>query len=179
MRPLFALSAAIDWLNARLGMVANGLVLFACLVSAGNAMVRYAFDNSSNAWLELQWYMFAVIVMFGASYTLQRNEHVRVDILYLHYGERGQAWCDLLGTVFFLVPACAFLGWLSWPFFLQSYATNETSMNAGGLLRWPIKLVLPLGFALVMIQGISEIIKKAAFLLGYRIVAARYVRPDQ
>jgi TRAP-type mannitol/chloroaromatic compound transport system permease small subunit len=179
MPMLLALSAAIDRLNARLGTLANWLVLFACLVSAANAMFRYAFDIGSNAWLELQWYMFAAMVMFGASYTLQRNEHVRVDILYLAYGERGQHWCDLLGTLVFLIPSCVLLGWLSWPFFAQSFATGEISGNAGGLVRWPIKAVLPLGFALVALQGASEAIKKAAYLAGYRVVEARYVRPEQ
>jgi TRAP-type mannitol/chloroaromatic compound transport system permease small subunit len=176
---LLALSAAIDKINAKLASIANWLVLLACLVSAANAMIRYAFDMGSNAWLELQWYMFAVMVMFGASYTLQRNEHVRVDILYIAYGERGQHWCDLLGTVLFLIPVCAMLAFLSWPFFAQSYATGEVSGNAGGLIRWPIKFVLPLGFALLVLQGVSEAIKKAAFLAGYRVEESRYVRPDQ
>jgi len=176
---LLALSTAIDKFNEKLGWIANWLVLLACLVSAANAMFRYAFDIGSNAWLELQWYMFAVMVMFGASYTLQRNEHVRVDILYLAYGERGQHWCDLIGTLVFLLPMCVMLGWLSWPFFAQSYATGEISGNAGGLVRWPIKAVLPLGFLLLLLQGISEAIKKAAYLRGYRVHEARYVRPDQ
>jgi len=176
---LLALSAAIDKLNEKLGVAANWLVLLACLVSAANAMFRYAFDMGSNAWLELQWYMFAVMVMFGASYTLQRNEHVRVDVLYVSYSERGQHWCDLIGTLVFLLPMCAMLGWLSWPFFAQSFATGEISGNAGGLVRWPIKAVLPLGFLLLALQGISEAIKKAAVLRGYRIVEARYVRPEQ
>ena len=117
-------------------------MLAACVVSAGNAMIRYAFGYSSNGWLELQWYMFAVIVMFGASYTFKRNEHVRVDILYLMLSERGQLWLDLIGTLFFLIPACLLLGCLSWPFFMQAYDVGEHSSNAGGLLRWPIKFVI-------------------------------------
>jgi TRAP-type mannitol/chloroaromatic compound transport system permease small subunit len=156
-------------------------VLLACIVSAGNAMVRYAYDTSSNAWLEIQWYMFAVIVMFGASYTMKRNEHVRVDILYMNLSRRGQLWIDILGTLVFLLPTCTILAWLSWPFFMQSFNVYEHSSNAGGLLRWPIKLVLPVGFALVALQGVSELIKRVAFLNGYAVdsLEAHYERPTQ
>src|SRR6201996_8465580 len=149
MRPLLAVSAAIDQVNEKIGYVCNLLVLAACLVSAGNAMIRYAFGYSSNGWLELQWYMFAILVMFGASYTFRRNEHVRVEILYLMLSERGRLWLDLICTVIFLVPICLLLAYLSWPFFLLSYHDGELSPNAGGLLRWPIKLVLPAGFVLL------------------------------
>jgi len=176
---LLRLSQVIDFLNERLGRIANWLVLFACLISAGNAMSRYAFDLSSNAWLEVQWYMFALIVMLGASYTLQRNEHVRVDILFLNLSPRGQLWIDILGAILFLLPACFILGWLSWPFFYQSYQVGEWSGNAGGLIRWPIKFVLPLGFALLALQGISELIKRIGALNGYVAVGARYERPTQ
>ena len=147
MRLLLKFSAVIDAINEKIGVVCNWLVLLACIVSGGNAMVRYAYDESSNAWLEVQWYMFAVIVMFGAAYTLKRNEHVRVDLFYMTLGRRGQLWIDILGTIVFLLPTCAILAWLSWPFFMQSYNVLEHSSNAGGLLRWPIKLVLPVGFA--------------------------------
>src|SRR5215813_3728925 len=116
MRPLLAVSNAIDLLNEKIGYICNLLVLLSCLVSAGNAMIRYAFDYSSNSWLELQWYMFAVLVMFGASYTLKRNEHVRVEIFYLTLSERGRLWLDLIGTIVFMVPACLLIGYLSWPF---------------------------------------------------------------
>lgn len=179
MKGLLRFSAAIDWANERIAVVANWLVLLSCLVSAGNAMVRYAFDISSNAWLEMQWYMYAVIVMFGASYTLLRNEHVRVDIIYVLLGERKQIWVDILGCILFLLPACVLLAWLSWPFFAQSYAVSEGSSNAGGLLRWPIKLVLPIGFALLALQGISELIKRAAALQGLVRIDSRYERPQQ
>ena len=108
-----------------LGGVCNWLVLAACVVSAGNAMIRYAFGYSSNAWLELQWYMFAVFVMFGASYTFKKNEHVRVEILYLTLSERGQLWLDLIGTLVFLIPSCLLPAYLSWPFFMQSYEVSE------------------------------------------------------
>lgn len=181
MRLLLSVSALIDAMNEKIGLICNWLVLLACVVSAGNAMVRYAYDQSSNAWLEVQWYMFAVIVMFGAAYTLRKNEHVRVDILYMTLSRRGQLWIDILGTLIFLIPTCAILAWLSWPFFMQSYNVLEASSNAGGLLRWPIKLVLPLGFALVALQGISELIKRVAFLNDYSVdsLEAHYERPTQ
>ena len=181
MRLLLSFSTLVDALNEKIGNVCNWLVLLACVVSAGNAMVRYAYDTSSNAWLEIQWYMFAVIVMFGASYTMKRNEHVRVDLLYMNLGRRGQLWIDILGTLIFLLPTCTILAWLSWPFFMQSFNVNEGSSNAGGLLRWPIKLVLPVGFALVALQGLSELIKRVAFLNGYAVdsLEAHYERPTQ
>ncbi len=181
MRLLLSFSAAIDAINEKIGVVCNWLVLLACVVSAGNAMVRYAYDQSSNGWLEIQWYMFAVIVMFGAAYTLKRNEHVRVDLLYMTLGRRGQLWVDILGTLFFLLPTCAILAWLSWPFFIQAYNVNEHSSNAGGLLRWPIKFVLPVGFALLALQGVSELIKRVAFLNDYPVdsLEAHYERPQQ
>jgi TRAP-type mannitol/chloroaromatic compound transport system permease small subunit len=179
LQGLLRISNVIDWLNDRLGSLANILVLLCCAVSAANAMVRYAFDYSSNGWLEVQWYMFAVIVMFGASYTFKRNEHVRVEIFYLFLNERGQHWLDLFGTLLFLIPVCLLLAALSWPFFLQSYAVNEWSSNAGGLLRWPIKLVLPLGFGLIALQGVSEVIKRIAALRGYVVIDAKYERPTQ
>ena len=132
MRLLLSFSAVIDALNEKIGIICNWLVLIACIVSGGNAMVRYAYDQSSNAWLEVQWYMFAVIVMFGAAYTLKRNEHVRVDLFYMTLSRRGQLWIDILGTLVFLLPTCIILAWLSWPFFMQSFAVGEHSSNAGG-----------------------------------------------
>src|SRR6201990_860151 len=125
MRPFLALSAAIDQVNEKIGYICNFLVLAACLVSAGNAMIRYAFGYSSNGWLELQWYMFAILVMFGASYTFKRNEHVRVEILYLMLSERGQLWLDMVGTLIFLIPSCLLLALLSLPFFMQAYNVSE------------------------------------------------------
>jgi TRAP-type mannitol/chloroaromatic compound transport system permease small subunit len=179
LQALLRFSGAIDRLNERLGMLANVLVLLCCMISAANAMIRYAFDTSSNGWLEAQWYMFAVIVMFGASYTLKRNEHVRVEIFYLYLSERGQYWLDLIGALLFLIPVCVLLAVLSWPFFMQSFVVDETSPNAGGLLRWPIKLVLPVGFALIALQGISEVIKRIAALRGVTKIDAHYERPMQ
>ena len=179
MRPLLALSTAIDLINEKIGNVCNFLVLAACIVSAANAMIRYAFGYSSNGWLELQWYMFAILVMFGASYTFKRNEHVRVEIFYLFLSERGQIRLDLIGTLFFLIPSCLLLAYLSWPFFLQAYAVGEMSGNAGGLVRWPIKFVIPAGFVMLALQGVSEVIKRIAALMGEVTIDAKYERPTQ
>ena len=179
MRPLLALSTAIDKLNEKIGYICNFLVLLAVLVSAGNAMIRYAFGFSSNGWLELQWYMFSVLVMFGAAYTFKRNEHVRVEIFYLFLSERGQLWLDMIGTLFFLIPSCLLLAYLSWPFFMQAYAVSEVSSNAGGLIRWPIKFVIPAGFVMLALQGMSEVIKRIAALQGTVTIDAKYERPTQ
>jgi TRAP-type mannitol/chloroaromatic compound transport system permease small subunit len=179
MRPLLAVSSAIDLLNEKIGYFCNFLVLAACIVSAGNAMIRYAFSYSSNGWLELQWYMFAILVMFGASYTFKRNEHVRVEIFYLFLSERGQLWLDMIGTLFFLIPSCLLLAYLSWPFFMQAYSVGEMSGNAGGLIRWPIKFVIPAGFVLLALQGVSEVIKRIAALKGEVTIDAKYERPTQ
>jgi TRAP-type mannitol/chloroaromatic compound transport system permease small subunit len=177
---LLPVTEVIDWVNEQIGKICDWLVLLACVVSAGNAMVRYAYDTSSNAWLEIQWYMFAIMVMFGAAYTLKKNEHVRVDIVYMVLSERGQLWIDIMGTLLFLLPACVLLTWLSWPFFMQSFNVFEHSSNAGGLLRWPIKLVLPVGFGLVALQGFSELIKRVASLEGLKVeVETKYERPLQ
>jgi TRAP-type mannitol/chloroaromatic compound transport system permease small subunit len=167
MKALLKLSQAIDALNEKAGWIATWLVLFACLISAGNAVMRWGFDMSSNAWLEVQWYLFAGMVMLGGGYTLRTNEHVRVDVFYSRYGERKRAWLDLLGAIFFLLPMSVIIGWLSWPLFADSYAVGEISGNAGGLIRWPAKILLPIGFLLLTLQGISEIIKRAAVLRGH------------
>ena len=179
MRPLLAFSNAIDLLNEKLGGICNWLVLAAVVISAGNAMIRYAFGYSSNAWLELQWYLFAVFIMFGASYTFKKNEHVRVEIMYLMLSERGQLWLDMIGTLFFLIPSCLLLAYLSWPFFMQAYHVGEISSNAGGLIRWPIKFVGPAGFVFLALQGVSEVIKRIAALQGYVMIDAKYERPLQ
>jgi TRAP-type mannitol/chloroaromatic compound transport system permease small subunit len=179
VRVLLALSRFIDAMNARFGTLANWAVLLACAISAGNAMIRYAYDTSSNAWLELQWYLFTAVVMLGASYTLQKNEHVRVDILYMRLSERGKEWLDLIGTVVFLLPTMLLLAWLSWPLLRESWHVQETSSNAGGLLRWPVLLMIPLGFCLVALQGISEIVKRIAALEGKVKLDTHYERPLQ
>lgn len=179
MGAFIQLSKLIDGLNDRLGRVANWMVLAAALISAANAMSRYAFDISSNAYLEIQWYLFAAIVMLGASHTLRMNEHVRVDIIYTHLSERGKEWLDLVGTAVFLVPSMLVIAYYSWPFFMQSWSVQEISGNAGGLLRWPVKFLVPLGFTLVALQGVSEIIKRAASLHGDVRYTTHYERPVQ
>jgi TRAP-type mannitol/chloroaromatic compound transport system permease small subunit len=179
LRALLAFSAVVDWVNEKLGRLANISVLIACFVSGINAMIRYAFDMSSNAWLELQWYLFAVVVMFGASYTMQKNEHVRVDVIYMNLSERKQLWVDIIGGLVFMLPACVVIGYYSWPFFVQSWNTNEISSNAGGLIRWPVKFLVPLGFFLLFLQGVSEIIKRIAALQGLTTINAKYERPEQ
>ena len=179
MKFLLSVSRLIDAANARLGVIANWLVLLSCLISAGNAFSRYAFSISSNAWLEIQWYMFGALVMLGASYTLKRNEHVRVDIVYTNVSTRRQIGIDIFGTVLFLLPATLILCYLSWPIFYNSWTEGEISANAGGLVRWPIKIFLPLGFALLSLQGISELIKRIAILTGHMKADLHYERPLQ
>lgn len=179
MRTLIAISAFIDVVNKQLSKIASWLVLICCLISAGNAFSRYLINMSSNAWLEIQWYMFAGMFMLGASYTLCRNEHVRVDILYSHLSTRKQIWIDLFGGIFFLLPAAIILAWMSWPVFYTSWAENEMSGNAGGLIRWPVKIFLPLGFALLTAQGVSEVIKRIAMLTGHMKADSHYERPLQ
>jgi TRAP-type mannitol/chloroaromatic compound transport system permease small subunit len=164
VKALLRVSRAIDAVNDRAGIVAIWLVLIACLVSTGNALSRYILNISSNAWLELQWYMFAAIVLLGGPGTLRLNEHVRVDLFYSAVSERTRLWIDLLGTLLFLLPICTILVYFTWPFFLDSWRIGETSLNAGGLVRWPVKLLLPVGFGLMALQGISEIIKRIAAL---------------
>jgi TRAP-type mannitol/chloroaromatic compound transport system permease small subunit len=172
MNTLLGLARLIDALNERVGRVVLWLVLVATLVSAGNALARYLLGESSNAWLEIQWYLFGAIFLLGAGYTLKHNGHVRIDIFYNRLPRRGQAWVDLLGGVLFLLPMTVLLAWLAWPMFLEAWTSGEMSPDAGGLLRWPVKLLLPLGFALLALQGLSEVIKQAGVLSG-RIEPAR------
>jgi TRAP-type mannitol/chloroaromatic compound transport system permease small subunit len=175
---LLRLSRGIDALNERVGHLVYWLILAAVLVSAGNASVRYAFDISSNAWLELQWYLFSAVFLLAAGYTLLHNEHVRIDVIIGRFSPRTRAWVDLLGGLFFLLPMAVVITVLSWPVFVESWTRNEVSSDAGGLLRWPVKLLIPIGFLLLVLQGISEITKRLAFLLG-RIPdpAERHVDP--
>jgi TRAP-type mannitol/chloroaromatic compound transport system permease small subunit len=163
---LLAVSRFVDRINERVGRAVYWLVLAAVLVSSGNAVVRYLFDYSSNGWLELQWYLYTGFFLVGAGYTLLRNEHVRIDIISSRLSPRKRAWIDLLGGIFFLMPMALIIMVLSWPVFTKSFALTEYSPNAGGLLRWPVKLMIPAGFFLLAIQGLSEIIKRAAFLMG-------------
>ncbi|HUX26374.1 MAG TPA: TRAP transporter small permease subunit [Burkholderiales bacterium] len=166
MKLLLKLSGLIDALNERVGRLSYWLILAAVLISAGNATVRYVFDRSSNAWLEIQWYLFSAVFLFCAGYTLLHNQHVRIDVVASHLSKRARAWIDVLGTLFFLLPMATVIMWLSWPVFTQSYRIHEMSSNAGGLIIWPARLMVPVGFFLLVLQGISELIKRIAFLLG-------------
>jgi len=179
MKGLLAFSRVVDAVNHRLGNVAEVLVMLSCLISAGNAFSRYAFGASSNAWLEIQWYMFAAVVMLGASYTLKKNEHVRVDIVYANVSTRRQIGIDIFGFVLFMLPATLIMTYLSWPIFHNSWMLGEISSNAGGLIRWPVKIFLPLGFALLTLQGISELIKRIAMRTGHMPADLHYERPLQ
>jgi len=167
VRFLLRLSRAIDALNEQVGHLVYWLVLAAVVVSAGNAMMRYTFDMSSNAWLELQWYLFSAVFLLAAGYTLLHNEHVRIDVVYGHLPPRVRAWIDLVGSVFFLLPMALIIMVLSWPIVVESIERNEYSSDAGGLLRWPVKILIPIGFLLLVLQGVSEIIKRIGFLLGH------------
>ena len=166
MNALLALSRAIDAVTERVGRIVYWLVLIVVLISAANASVRKLFNYSSNAYLEIQWYLFSVIFLFGAGYTLLRNDHVRIDIIQGRLSPRAQNWIDVVGIVLFLWPMSIIIMWLSWPLFVDSFARNEVSTNAGGLIVWPARLMVPIGFALLLMQSVSELIKRIAFLRG-------------
>jgi TRAP-type mannitol/chloroaromatic compound transport system permease small subunit len=166
LRILHGISRAIDALNGWVGRIVYWLVLAMVLISAGNAIIRKVFSMSSNAWLELQWYLFSAVFLLAAGYTLLRNEHVRIDIVAGRLSPRAQAWIDILGTVFFLMPMAVMIMLLSWPYFLRGYTENEISGSAGGLVLWPARLLLPVGFLLLTLQGVSELIKRVVFLAG-------------
>ena len=167
MNALLSLARLIDALTERVGRLVIWLVLVATLISAGNALARYVLGESSNAWLEIQWYLFGAMFLLAAGYTLKHNGHVRIDILYNRFGARGQAWIDLIGGVLFLLPMAILLAWLAWPMFLDAWLTHEMSPDAGGLVRWPVKLLLPLGFGLLALQGVAEVIKRLGVLSGH------------
>jgi TRAP-type mannitol/chloroaromatic compound transport system permease small subunit len=166
MKAFLAFSRVIDALNERIGRSVYWLVLVMVLVSAGNATSRYALSRASNAWLELQWYLFAAVFLLCAGYTLLHNEHIRIDVIAGRLSRRTQVWIDVFGTVFFLLPMAAFILWLSWPIFLNAWHSNEVSASAGGLIRWPVRALVPAGFFLLTLQGLSELIKRIAFLKG-------------
>ena len=166
MKILLTLSRLIDALNEVVGRLTYWLVLVAVLVSAGNATIRYTFNMSSNAWLEIQWYLFSAVFLFCAGYTLLHNQHIRIDVVTGRLSRRAQAWIDILGTVLFLMPMALTILWLSWPVFVDAYQRHEVSTNAGGLIIWPARLMVPIGFLLLVLQGISELIKRIAFLRG-------------
>lgn len=169
----------IDALTDRFGAVAKWAVILSCFISAANAIVRYTFDYSSNGFLEIQWYLFAVCVMFGAAQVLRVNEHVRVDVLYGRYSGKTQVLIDIFGILFFLLPVMVAMLYFSFPLFLKMYVSNEMSSNAGGLLRWPAMLTLPLGFSLMILQGLSELIKRVAWLQHKYDLDIHYERPLQ
>jgi TRAP-type mannitol/chloroaromatic compound transport system permease small subunit len=179
VKVLLTLSRGIDWFNTQLAVIANWLVLLAALISAGNAASRYVFSESSNGWLEIQWYMFAGMVLLGGPYTLKMNEHVRVDLIYGMASERTRIWIDIVGGCLFLLPICLILTYFTWPWFVDSWMQNEASSNAGGLVRWPVKLILPVGFFLMALQGISEIIKRVAALEHIIDLDVKYEKPLQ
>ena len=167
---MLVLARLIDALTERIGRAAIWLVLAATLISAGNALARYLIGESSNAWLEIQWYLFGAMFLLAAGYTLKHNGHVRIDIFYNRLGSRGQAWIDLAGGLLFLLPMALLLAWLSWPMFYEAWQMQERSPDAGGLLRWPVKLLLPLGFALLALQGAAEVIKRIGVLSGHLVL---------
>jgi len=179
MSVLLSFARAVDWVSSLLGKVAAWTVLAAALISAGNAFIRYGFDISSNGWLEIQWYLFAATVMLGAPTVLNLNEHVRVDILYGRLKGRGPVLVDMFGILVFLLPVMAELTWLSWPLFMKMYLSGEMSGNAGGLIRWPAMLMLPVGFGMMFVQGVSEFVKRAAYLSGRFQMDFHYEKPLQ
>jgi len=166
MNFLLRLARGIDWLNEKIGRVVVWLVLVAVLISAGNAIIRKLFDTSSNAWLEVQWYLFSAVFLLCAGYTLLRNEHVRIDVMLHRLPKRTQIWIDIFGLAFFLLPAAVLIAVLAWPVFMRAFVSGEMSENAGGLIRWPVYILAPTGFALLALQGVSELIKRFAFLQG-------------
>lgn len=168
MKILLKLSSAVDALSSRVGNFIRWLVLASVLISAGNAIVRKLFNFSSNSYLEIQWYLFAGVFMLGAGFALLRNSHVRIDFLSGKLSRRTNAIIDSLGMVVFIVPFCVIMIWLSWPLFTNAFNTGEMSQNAGGLIRWPVYLLMPIGFALLLLQSLSELVKRVAFLTGHR-----------
>jgi len=163
---LLKLSAWIDTLNTKVGKLTTWLILITTLISAGNAIVRKIFDTSSNALLEVQWYIFAGVFLLGAAYGLLQNSHVRIDFISSRLSPRTRNWIDMVGIVVALIPFCMLSIYLSLPLFVQAYQSGEMSQNAGGLIRWPAYALIPAGFFLLMLQGMSEMIKRLAFLMG-------------
>ena len=166
MQPLLALSRAIDAVNERIGRLVYWCVLIMVLVSAANATSRYALSIASNAWLELQWYLFSAVFLLCSGYTLLHNEHIRIDVVAASLPRRIQIWIDIFGTAFFLLPIAVYMMWASWPIFMNAWTSGEISGSAGGLVRWPARLLVPAGFFLLTLQGISELIKRFAYLRG-------------
>lgn len=166
MKQLLAVARRIDALNERIGKWAAWLVLAAVLVSTINALLRYTFSIGSNAWLELQWYLFAGVFLLCSPWTLKANEHIRIDVVTGRFSPRVHAWIDIVGGVLFLLPMCLVILWAGIPFAIESIGSGEMSTNAGGLIVWPAKILIPTAFTLLMAQGLSELIKRIAFLQG-------------
>jgi TRAP-type mannitol/chloroaromatic compound transport system permease small subunit len=166
MQALLKFSRAVDWLNTQVGKYVIWLILASTVISGVNAVVRKVFSVSSNAYLEVQWYLFAAAFLLAAGYTLLNGEHVKIDVISSRLSKRGQIWIDIIGFTFFLTPVCFAILWYGTPFFLQGYRSGEMSSNAAGLIRWPVYLMIPLGFTLLLLQGWSELIKRIAFLQG-------------
>jgi TRAP-type mannitol/chloroaromatic compound transport system permease small subunit len=179
MHRLLAFTDVIDRATEWLGQWLKWLVLFSSLISAFNALMRYTIHYSSNAWLEIQWYMFGAMFLLAAGYALKHEEHVRVDVFFSRMTPKQQAWLDVFGGIFFLLPMAVIIAWMSIPMVRNSVAINEMSSDPGGLLRWPIKIVIPLGFVLLAIQGVAEIIQKYAVATGVREPGKAYERPVQ
>jgi len=166
MRALLKFSKAVDWLNAQVGQLTMWLILATTLISAGNALVRKIFNASSNSLLEIQWYLFAAVFLLGAGYGFLKNSHVRIDFISNKLSPRTRNWIDVFGIVLVLIPFCLISAGLGWPFFVQALISGEVSSNAGGLIRWPVYALIPAGFALLLLQALSELIKRLAFLQG-------------
>lgn len=166
MQFLLLLSRKIDRLNDLIGSAASWALLAAVLICTGNAFARYTINDSSNGWMEIQWYLFAAVFLLAAPYTLRRNEHVRIDVITGRFSKRTQVWIDLFGFVFFLMPMAGLILYLGIPYAVHAYTRQEMSSNAGGLIEWPAKILIPIGFMLLVLQGISEIIKRVGYLRG-------------
>lgn len=176
---LLRFSRMVDALSELIGKLTMWLVLGATLISAGNAIIRKVFGVSSNAWLEIQWYLFAAVFMLGGGYAFLRNAHVRIDFISGRFSDRTRNWIDVGGIVLFLFPLCYMMASLGWPLLAQAYSSGEMSSNAGGLIRWPMYALIPLGFALLFLQGVSELIKRFAFLTGDGPDALSHTGPSE
>ena len=168
MHALLKLSASVDAFSNLIGKLIRWLVLGSVLISAGNAIIRKAFNISSNGFLEIQWYLFAGVFLLGSGFAFMRNVHVRIDFISSKLSKRTNTVIDILGIVVFIIPLCLIMVWLSWPLFTTALTTGEMSQNAGGLIRWPAYLLMPLGFGLLFVQALSELVKRIAFLKGLR-----------
>ena len=179
MSALLKFAKTMDWISDQFGNIASWAVFLSAMICAGNAFIRYGIDWSSNSLLEIQWYMFAWVVMVGAPYVLKVNEHVRVDLIYGKLSGNVPVYVDIFGLIVFLLPIMGFLTWLSAPYFWNTFVSGEMSQNAGGLIRWPATLALPVGFAMVWLQGVSELVKRVAYLRGEYAMDTHYEKPLQ